>query len=255
LDNIPFFAWFQASAAMLMRSAPFCDTTQRWVVVLYRRFGTTYRSHLQGSRSSCRKGSTDSHETSVQNYHSAPRNIAKELIATHCSRVTHLAASWHLTEHKHDRGVRKSCQSRSVRDAWFVSVIWTLKLVKKVKGSDDVKNQHHHHCYIEKTASRLAVCSESIIVFTITWICTDDAGLQQYTPSHWNEWTNFVQQNNIIRTVKSQITMSTVLLAGLKHYWFENTVVFWVYTPFSIHYFVPTFRRKVHTGWLKIYDR
>jgi hypothetical protein len=25
--------------------------TQRWVVVLYRRFGTTYRSHLQGSKS------------------------------------------------------------------------------------------------------------------------------------------------------------------------------------------------------------
>jgi hypothetical protein len=27
------------------------DITQRWVVVMYRRFGTTYRSHLQGSRS------------------------------------------------------------------------------------------------------------------------------------------------------------------------------------------------------------
>ena len=34
-----------------MRSALFCDITQRWVVVLYRRFGTTYRSHLQRSRS------------------------------------------------------------------------------------------------------------------------------------------------------------------------------------------------------------
>jgi hypothetical protein len=27
------------------------DTTQHWVVVLYRRFGTTYRAHLQGPRS------------------------------------------------------------------------------------------------------------------------------------------------------------------------------------------------------------
>jgi hypothetical protein len=43
--------WLQASAAMLMRSALFCDITQRRVVILYRRFGTTYRSHLQRSRS------------------------------------------------------------------------------------------------------------------------------------------------------------------------------------------------------------
>jgi hypothetical protein len=29
----------------------FCDITQRRVVILYRRFGTTYQSHLQGPRS------------------------------------------------------------------------------------------------------------------------------------------------------------------------------------------------------------
>jgi hypothetical protein len=34
-----------------MRSALFWDITQSWVVVLYRRFGTTLRSHIQGSRS------------------------------------------------------------------------------------------------------------------------------------------------------------------------------------------------------------
>ena len=33
-----------------VRSALLWDITQRWVVVLYRRFGTSYRSHLQGSR-------------------------------------------------------------------------------------------------------------------------------------------------------------------------------------------------------------
>ena len=32
------------------RSALFCDITQSRVVLLYRRFGTTYRSHLEGSR-------------------------------------------------------------------------------------------------------------------------------------------------------------------------------------------------------------
>jgi hypothetical protein len=34
-----------------MRSALFWGITQRRVVIFYRRFGTTYRSHLQGSRS------------------------------------------------------------------------------------------------------------------------------------------------------------------------------------------------------------
>jgi hypothetical protein len=37
---------FDASAAMLMRSAFFWDITQRRMVILYRRFGTTYWSHL-----------------------------------------------------------------------------------------------------------------------------------------------------------------------------------------------------------------
>jgi hypothetical protein len=43
--------WFQASAAILMRSALFWGVTQRPVRIFYRRFGTTYRSHLQRSRS------------------------------------------------------------------------------------------------------------------------------------------------------------------------------------------------------------
>jgi hypothetical protein len=40
---------FQASAAMLMTSV-FWVITRRRVVIVYRRFGTTYRSHLQGSK-------------------------------------------------------------------------------------------------------------------------------------------------------------------------------------------------------------
>jgi hypothetical protein len=50
-----FPAWFQASAAMHKRSALFCDTTQRTVEIPYRRFGTIYLSHIQGSRSPRRK--------------------------------------------------------------------------------------------------------------------------------------------------------------------------------------------------------
>jgi hypothetical protein len=40
-----------SSAAMLIRSALFWGITQRRTVILYRCFGTTYRSNLQGSRS------------------------------------------------------------------------------------------------------------------------------------------------------------------------------------------------------------
>jgi hypothetical protein len=70
-------------------SAPVWDITQRWVVVHYRRFGSTYRSHLQGSRSPRRKLASWTSwslkmrticclETSVMNYHSTLRNIPEE---------------------------------------------------------------------------------------------------------------------------------------------------------------------------------
>jgi hypothetical protein len=41
-----------------MRSALLCGITQRRMVILYRRFGTTYWSHLQGSTSSRRNHSS-----------------------------------------------------------------------------------------------------------------------------------------------------------------------------------------------------
>jgi hypothetical protein len=41
---------------MPKRSAFFCGVTRRRVAILYRRFGTTYRSHLQGSRSPIKIG-------------------------------------------------------------------------------------------------------------------------------------------------------------------------------------------------------
>jgi hypothetical protein len=41
---------FQASAAKQVSTALFWVITQRVVVISYRRFGTTYRSHLQGSK-------------------------------------------------------------------------------------------------------------------------------------------------------------------------------------------------------------
>jgi hypothetical protein len=63
----------------IMRFAHFWDTKQRWVVVLYRRFGTIYRCHLQGSRSArifwpLKMRPICCPETSIQNYHSTLRN-------------------------------------------------------------------------------------------------------------------------------------------------------------------------------------
>ena len=49
----PDFYWRRNDLSM--RSALFWDITHRRVVILYRRFGTTYRSHLQRSRSQRRK--------------------------------------------------------------------------------------------------------------------------------------------------------------------------------------------------------
>ena len=43
-------AWFQSSAAKQMRTALFWVITQRPLIIPHRRFSTTYRSHLQGSR-------------------------------------------------------------------------------------------------------------------------------------------------------------------------------------------------------------
>jgi hypothetical protein len=42
-------AWLQVSATVLMRYQLFWDFTQRRMVISYRRFRTTYRSHLQRS--------------------------------------------------------------------------------------------------------------------------------------------------------------------------------------------------------------
>jgi hypothetical protein len=71
-----------------MRYTLLWDVTQRWKVVLCRRFDTTYRSHLQGWRSRRRKPSwtfwplkmrlIGCVETSARDYHWAPRNLPEE---------------------------------------------------------------------------------------------------------------------------------------------------------------------------------
>ena len=63
-----------------MKSAVFWDITRRRVVVFCRRFGTTYRSHLHGSRIrvgflTLRMGTICCPETSANNYNTTQRKI------------------------------------------------------------------------------------------------------------------------------------------------------------------------------------
>jgi hypothetical protein len=63
------FTFHMINSIYDVRYALFWDITQRWVLVLYRRFGTTDRCHLQ--KICCP-------ETSVQNYHLTLRKIPEE---------------------------------------------------------------------------------------------------------------------------------------------------------------------------------
>jgi hypothetical protein len=84
-----------------MISALFWDITQRRVVILYRRFGTTYRSHLQGS---LKMGRKVCFETSVQNYHSTLRNIAEERMIQE-NNAFMIFANCKVTNSKHNISV------------------------------------------------------------------------------------------------------------------------------------------------------
>jgi hypothetical protein len=55
-----------------MKSSLFCNVTQRGLVVIYRRFETTYRPHM---------GPIGCPETSVNNHQSTLRNIQEERIS------------------------------------------------------------------------------------------------------------------------------------------------------------------------------
>jgi hypothetical protein len=79
---------------MFMRSALFWDITRRFVVIVYRRFGTTYWSHLHGSR--VKMGPIRYPETSVNNYHTIPRNIPEERRSQKLIQFVHkpLSCQW-----------------------------------------------------------------------------------------------------------------------------------------------------------------
>jgi hypothetical protein len=64
-----------------MISALFWDITWRRVVIIYRRFGTTYRSHLLESevrKEPLKMAPIRCPETSANNYHTTPPNIPEQ---------------------------------------------------------------------------------------------------------------------------------------------------------------------------------
>ena len=94
--------------------ALFWDITRRRVVFLCRRFGTRYRSHLQGVKSPFLLGPLileDGTETSVKNCHTAPRNIPEECRA-----------------HQHRGGSLKSWLKR-IQPSWLVTLQPHVKLL------------------------------------------------------------------------------------------------------------------------------
>jgi hypothetical protein len=70
------YAWFQASASMVVGSALFWNITQFRVVILYRRFETTYRSSWTSWP--LKVGPICCPETSVKGYYSTLNNIPEE---------------------------------------------------------------------------------------------------------------------------------------------------------------------------------
>jgi uncharacterized membrane protein YbaN (DUF454 family) len=80
-DPMPFFSK-TVQTILRMKSVVFWVITRRCAVIIYRRFGTTYRSHLHGSRFQdsyleswpVKMGPIRCPETSVNNYHTTPCN-------------------------------------------------------------------------------------------------------------------------------------------------------------------------------------
>ena len=73
-----------------MKTTLFWVITQRVVEISYRRFGTTYLFHLQGT---LKMGQISCSETSVRNYHYSLRNIQEE-------RSSHLLSGGSLKSSK-----------------------------------------------------------------------------------------------------------------------------------------------------------
>jgi len=133
------FIWasFQASATKYTMTAVFRDVTQQVAVIRYRRFGTTYRSHLLGSNFlSLKMGPTGSPETSERSHRYTLCNSTEK----NCSRFCvwyffDLQLSWCALEATRDGGRCPLCALvRSVlcwvHDVEIVPCRWYILTVR-----------------------------------------------------------------------------------------------------------------------------
>jgi len=92
------------SGISLIKTAFFWVITQRVVVVSYRRFGTTYHSHLQVDSWLPEMGPIDCSETSVINYHywlcNNPEELSSRLLRGGSLKTRIIYAYWPMTDLK-----------------------------------------------------------------------------------------------------------------------------------------------------------
>jgi hypothetical protein len=113
-----------------MKSALFRDITRRCVVIGYRRFGTTYRSHL--NRWPLKTGPIRCPATSVNNYYTTPRNITEESRSILCLFTDAVSEI--------DKRIRTA--SETMWKETVSGLIW--KLFFDLRGEFD---ENHENCY------------------------------------------------------------------------------------------------------------
>jgi hypothetical protein len=121
-----------------LRYSPFwVISKQHWMVVLYRRFGTTYRSHLQrrwDNLPSLKIGPVGCPETSVQNYHSALSNIVESRRYLHCGGSLKSSLLYFLTKVVHAK-LRRKCIVTQMQSLWeyrWTVVVLICKVVTRI---------------------------------------------------------------------------------------------------------------------------
>ena len=149
-----------------MRSALVRDITQRWVVVLCRRFGKTYRPNLQGSWP-LKMGRIGCPEKSVHNSHSTLRNIPEERKSHKQTKMT--VRPLPTTAYLKARGADIFQKSRSQKGE-----------MKQVRYEVSINIRHHHTKFSRPGDLVSGNCAPLFKLLT----------------SHWGSQKN--QNNNII---------------------------------------------------------
>jgi len=135
-----------------------CGFTHRRLIVSYRRFGTTYRSHLQQTSSFCLAawplmvGPIGCSETSVRNYQSAMRGIRKERrTRSHGGR----SLQWRFAFCP----CVTAAEQRDVSQIWYSGILLTLVGTFRFLIKLDKTNGHYLKNFLRFVCSSLTIRS------------------------------------------------------------------------------------------------